>query len=222
METLIGIACEDHVILAGAAFANMSILQLKNDEDKLHKIDTRMVLGATGEQGDRVNLAEYIARNLALNETRSHRPNTGPTTAHYIRRVLADSLRSRSMYQVNALLGTFDIAGSDLGPHLYFLDYLGTMHQVPYATQGFAGSFCMAVLDRYYKRNQTVEESVHLLKRCVAEVRDRVVINNCQFFVKVIDAKGVRMLDPINAATPFEKEAPAGLPPVQETVPMEH
>lgn len=56
--------------------------------------------------------------------------------AHYVRGELASSLRSRNPYNVNLLMGGVDpITGK---PHLYWLDYLAALAEVPYAAHGYA------------------------------------------------------------------------------------
>ena len=46
------------------------------------------------------------------------------------------------------------IAGHDEtdGPSLYFMDYLASLQEVPYAAHGYGAYFTLSVLDRYYKR----------------------------------------------------------------------
>lgn len=56
--------------------------------------------------------------------------------AHFVRDQLASSLRSRRPYNVNLLMGGVDpITGK---PHLYWLDYLAALADVPYAAHGYA------------------------------------------------------------------------------------
>eukprot|EP00993_Chasmostoma_nieuportense_P003545 NODE_4254_length_817_cov_92.833333_g4096_i0.p1 GENE.NODE_4254_length_817_cov_92.833333_g4096_i0~~NODE_4254_length_817_cov_92.833333_g4096_i0.p1 ORF type:complete len:232 (+),score=52.52 NODE_4254_length_817_cov_92.833333_g4096_i0:56-697(+) len=212
METLIGIACRDHVILAASSSAAHSILQFKDDEDKLHPIEDNKILATTGEAGDRVQFTDFIQRNLSLNSHRQGRRTTAPAAAHFIRGELANAIRSRSPFGVNCLLGAFDPPLPELrklaetsgkavadgsGAYLWYLDHLGSLQQVPYGTQGYGGSFCMAILDRYYKETQTEAESVELIGQCVAEVRKRIIINNPRFTVKLINKDGIKTLPPI-------------------------
>jgi 20S proteasome subunit beta 4 len=68
------------------------------------------------------------------------------SSAAWIRRTLADSLRSRHPYSVNLLLGGYDEATST--PHLYWIDYLGTIASVPYAAHGYGSYFALSTLDR--------------------------------------------------------------------------
>eukprot|EP01012_Entosiphon_sulcatum_P016716 TRINITY_DN2160_c0_g1_i1.p1 TRINITY_DN2160_c0_g1~~TRINITY_DN2160_c0_g1_i1.p1 ORF type:complete len:212 (-),score=23.01 TRINITY_DN2160_c0_g1_i1:17-652(-) len=211
METLIAIACNDHVIFAGSAGAGRSIIQFKDNEDKLHVVDDNKILASSGEIGDRVNFAAWVSRNLALNANREHRNLPGSSAAHFIRAELAKSIRSSSPYVVNCLFGSFDkplpelaklkAAGEAVndgsGSQLYYLDYLGSLQRIPFGTQGYGGTFVTAILDRYWRPDQSVDESYELLRKCCDEVKKRIVISSPAFVVKVITKEGVKVLAPL-------------------------
>lgn len=77
--------------------------------------------------GDCVNFGEYIAKNIKLNELRHGYEASPGATANYVRKNLADALRSRSAYQVNLLIAGYDAKD---GPQLYYMDYLAAMVSV--------------------------------------------------------------------------------------------
>lgn len=54
----------------------------------------------------------------------------------FVRGELARSLRSRSPYTVNLLLGGMDSITNK--PSLYWVDYLASLAPVPYAAHGYA------------------------------------------------------------------------------------
>lgn len=79
------------------------------------------------------------------------------------------------------------------------MDYLASMVKVPFATHGYGGLFSMGVLDRYYRKDLTPEEAYDVLKKCVAEVQKRLIINLPNFQVKILDKNGIRSMDVIRA-----------------------
>lgn len=101
-------------------------------------------------QGDTVQFAEYVERNIRLYQIRNLYPLRPSAAASWIRRSLAESLRSRKPYTVNLLLGGYDSATST--PQLYWVDYLGTMTEVPFAAHGYGSYFALSLLDRYVWR----------------------------------------------------------------------
>ena len=102
----------------------------------------KLVIGS----GDTVQFAEYVERNLRLYQIRNYQALRPHSAASWIRRALADSLRSRSPYSVNLLVGGYDT--TERSPHLYWIDYLGTMATVPFAAHGYGSYFALSLLDR--------------------------------------------------------------------------
>jgi len=64
MECVIGIIGKDFVLVASDTNLAHSIVVMKQDDDKLYKINQRAAMLVTGEPGDKVQFAEYIQRNL--------------------------------------------------------------------------------------------------------------------------------------------------------------
>ena len=108
----------------------------------------------------------------------------------WIRAQVAESLRSRKPYQVNLLLGGFDVPSSS--PALFWLDYLGTLASVPYAAHGYGAHFTMGTLDRYHRPDMSEQEGLDLLKRCIDELKKRFIVDLGTWKVRVIDRQGIR------------------------------
>ena len=66
MECVIGIVGKDFVLVASDTCQAHSIVVMKQDDDKMFKINQRGAMLVTGEAGDKVQFAEYIQRNLQL------------------------------------------------------------------------------------------------------------------------------------------------------------
>lgn len=85
------------------------------------------------------------------------------------------------------------------GPELYWMDYLASMIKTPFATHGYGGMFSIAIMDRYYRSDMTIQEAYNVLKLCVAEIQKRLIINLPNFQVKVLDKDGIHSLDVIKS-----------------------
>jgi len=96
--------------------------------------------------GDTIQFAEYIERNIRLYQIRNLYPLRPSAAASWIRRSIAQSLRSRKPYSVNLLLGGYDTELHT--PHLYWIDYFGTMTEVPFGAHGYGSYFALSLLDR--------------------------------------------------------------------------
>lgn len=170
MECSFAITGKDYVLIAADTTAARSIVKMKIDEDKIKTLSPHLLMAYSGESGsstyydtsigilmfdlssasirigDTIQFAEYIERNIRLYHIRNLYPLRPQSAASWIRRSLAESLRSRSPYTVNLLIGGFDTA--DNLPHLYWVDYLGTMASVPFAAHGYGSYFALSLLDR--------------------------------------------------------------------------
>ena len=107
-------------------------------------------------------------------------PLSPASASSWIRRTLAESIRSRSPYAVNLLRGGLDTApaaGAATGeappPHLYGFDYLRTKATVPYAAHGLGQYVCLSTMDKWWKPEIDREEGVEVLKKCLNEVEKR-------------------------------------------------
>lgn len=207
-SSLFGIVGKDFVLLAADRNAARSIVQYKADEDKLTQLDQYKLLGATGPTGDRNNFCEYIQKNITLYELRTGVSLSTHAAAKYTRNQLAEALR-QNPYQVSLLLGGWDKA---TGPSMYYMDYLGSMHQMKIAAHGYASYFGLSIMDRYWKENMTVEEAVDLLQKCISELKTRFILSLQEFKIKIVDKDGVRDLNP-DPAPPAIDMGKGELPP---------
>lgn len=204
-DTAIAFRCNDFVLVAAAGLNAFYYIKITEQEDKITELNSHQMVACIGENGPRVNFTEYIKCNLALNQMRQHgRRSSCASTASYMRNELASALRSREgAYQVNCLLAGYDVpmSGDDDmqgGPHLYYMDYLGTLQEVPYGCHGYGASFVTALLDRFWRPDLSQQEGLELMQKCMDEVKRRVVISNSFFFVKAVTSKGVEVVTAIH------------------------
>lgn len=197
MECLIGIQCNDFVMVAADQTSARSILVMKSDKKKYLKLADRLIMAVCGESGDTDQFAEYVEKNIQLYKMRNGYELSPSAAANFTRRSLADYLRSRTPYQVNLLVAGFDTETS--APELYYMDYLASMVKLPYASHGYGGSFTTSILDRHYKPDLSRQQAYNLMIECVREVQKRLIINLPNFSVTVIDKDGVVDMDSITA-----------------------
>ncbi|KAG1835468.1 nucleophile aminohydrolase [Suillus variegatus] len=180
METSFALTGKGYVIVAADTTAARSIVKMQIDQDKIKELSPHLLMAYSGEPGDTVQFAEFVERNI-------------PAAASWIRRSLAESLRSRNPYSVNLLLGGYDTSSHT--PNLYWIDYLGTVVEVPFAAHGYGSYFALSLLDRYHDPEASLEEGLANLKRCIDEVAKRLVVNPGKYKVKVVDKDGIREVE---------------------------
>jgi len=189
-DALLGLVGKDFVLIAADTSASRSVVVFKNDEDKILALDSHKLLASAGPVGDRTNFTEYIQKNIHLYSLRNNIPLTVKAAANFTRNELAEALR-RNPYQVNLLVGGYD---EKHGPQLFYMDYLASMHPLPFGAHGYASYFTLSVMDRYYKKDMTEAEGIQVIGKCIGEIQKRLVLNMPKFKLKIVDKNGIRNL----------------------------
>ncbi|GFZ14201.1 20S proteasome beta subunit D1 [Actinidia rufa] len=188
MECVFGLVGKGFALVVADASAVHSILLHKSNEDKIMILDSHKLMGASGEAGDRAQFTEYIQKNVALYQFRNGIPLTTAAAANFTRGELATALR-KSPYFVNIILAGYD---KETGPSLYYIDYIASMHKVDKAAFGYGSYFSLAMMDRHYHSNMTLEEAIDLVDKCIIEIRSRLVVAPPNFIIKIVDQDGAR------------------------------
>eukprot|EP00850_Spirogloea_muscicola_P012000 SM000076S21821 [mRNA] locus=s76:387764:389595:+ [translate_table: standard] len=120
-------------------------------------------------------------------------------------------LEPLSPYQTNLMLAGFD---KGVGPSLYFLDYISTLHKIEKGAMGYGGFFVLSMMDKYYKKGMSLDDALALVDKCIEEIRSRLVVAPPNFIIKVVDKDGARFLGwrksvGDSAATSTVNEGPA-------------
>ncbi|KAG2347040.1 N-terminal nucleophile aminohydrolase [Suillus weaverae] len=193
METSFALTGKGYVIVAADTTAIRSIVKMQIDQDKIKELSPHLLMAYSGEPGDTVQFAEYVERNIRLYQIRNLYPLRPAAAASWIRRSLAETLRTRNAYTVNLLLGGYDTSSHT--PNLYWIDYMGTVVEVPFAAHGYGSYFALSLLDRYHDPEASLEEGLATLKRCINEVSKRLVVDPGKYKVKVVDKDGIREVE---------------------------
>lgn len=90
---------------------------------------------------------------------------------------------------MNIILAGYD---KDIGPSLYFIDYIASLHKVDKAAFGYGSYFALSTMDRHYRRDMNVEEAIELVDKCIREIRSRLVVSPPNFLIKIVDKDGAR------------------------------
>lgn len=125
-----------------------------------------------------INCSAFEKITILMLKSSNHVPLTPTSASAWIRRTLAESIRSRSPYAVNLLLAGLDtspasVAERGVTSHLYWIDYLGTKAVVPYAAHGLGQYVCLSTMDKWWRPEMDAKGGVDVLKMCVDEVEKR-------------------------------------------------
>ncbi len=185
------VSCSHAPALHKDTIFGSSVVKRLTDLDKIMLLDEEKLASCVElDPGDRNNFLDYVQKNLHLHEYRTGRRLSLAAASAWIRRALAEALRSRNPYRVNLLLGGMDKET----PSLYYLDYLASCNPVDYAAQGYCGYFAPAVLDRHWKPGLNEKEGIELMHVVIDQIKTRLVISQTRFIIKIISAQGVQVL----------------------------
>ena len=145
--------------------------------------------------------------NLNLYRLKNGRELTTRAAANWTRNELAKALRS-GPYQVNGLFAGFDEQNV---PELFFLDYLATMHKVNSSGHGYGGMFSLSLFDKHWVPNMSKQQSLQLVRKCVAEIQERLVVAPEKFLVKFVGKDGIEQLTMITATGEIENNTVLGI-----------
>ncbi|RMJ28060.1 hypothetical protein PHISP_01088 [Aspergillus sp. HF37] len=173
---------------------------IKTEDDKTRQLSKHTLMAFSGEAGDTVQFAEYIQANVQLYAMRNDTELGPHAVSSFVRGELARSLRSRSPYMVNLLMGGMDVVTQK--PCLFWIDYLASMAPVPYAAHGYAQFYCLSILDKHHHPDISLEQGLKILEMCTDEIKRRLPIDYKGVLVKVVSKDGVREVDFDNSRQP--------------------
>ena len=187
MDCVFAVQGPDYILLAGdRASVSNSIIKLQDTDHKILKLTNNQLMATVGEAYDKKNFAKYIKANMKNYYFQNGQRLTTDETAAYIRKELAEGIRS-SPHQCNCILAGYDIDG----PKLYWLDYLGSYAKLLKAAHGYGAYFLYGLMDNFYKKDLQLNEGEDIIKKCINELKTRFSINMVDFDVFKITKDGI-------------------------------
>ena len=187
MDCVFGVQGKDFILLAGdRASVGNSIIEFQDSDHKIIKLANNQLMACVGESYDKKNFPKLVKANMELYYFQNGQRLTTDETATYIRKELAEGIRS-SPHQCNCLVAGFD---SD-GPKLYWLDYLGSYAKLLKAAHGYGAYFLYGLMDNFYKKDLSLKEGEIIIKNCISELKTRFAINMVDFDVFKITKDGI-------------------------------
>lgn len=65
----------------------------------------------------------------------------------------------------------------------------------------------LSTLDRYWKKNLSLEDGLDVIRKCIAEVQKRLVISQPRFSIKMVSKDGIKVIDAADLTTPGVKSS---------------
>ena len=193
MDNCIGVTFNDFVIMASDMAENFSIIKFSERSNKIQPLTSNTALAMSGAPGDSDQFSRFVRCNFELEKFRDDGWEVSPERAfHWITWQLAQSIRSRSPYEVFPILGGYDHQLKK--GRIFWMDYLGTGVEVTYGAHGYGESFATGFLDRYHKPNMPREMAIELVKGALDAIQTRIVVSQNRFQMVLIDKDGIHNL----------------------------
>ena len=69
------------------------------------------------------------------------------------------------------------------------------MCKLDFCAHGYASYFCSSTMDRYWDKDLNLDQAKELLRKCLAELKVRFLMNLPKFVVKVITKDGIQEVE---------------------------
>ena len=189
MDSVFGIRGKDFVIIVAETTINHSVFKLRTQFDKTIDLSKSCVAVFAGDHADRSNFGSFMKRNIDYSRFKNGIDLTVNETANFMRTKLAEALRKQP-YQVHTLIGGVDKDG----PQLFWIDYMGTLTEVPYGAHGYSAYFVSSVFSNFWKPDLDKAAALKLVELAIKELKARFIIAQDNFVVKIIDTNGISVV----------------------------
>ncbi|KAJ1607369.1 PUP1/proteasome subunit beta type 7 with NTN hydrolase fold [Cryptosporidium canis] len=158
--TIVGVACNDCVVLGADTRATNGPIVADKDCDKIHRLSDNIFAAGAGTAADLDHVTSLIEGNLELLKLQMNRK---PRVANAV------SMLSNHLYQYQGYVGAhLIVAGSDCtGSYVYQVSANGCIMQLPFTSMG-SGSLCArSILEARYRDGLTENECVELVSAAI-------------------------------------------------------
>ncbi|XP_046866670.1 probable proteasome subunit beta type-2 [Drosophila willistoni] len=202
-DIVIGICCNDFVMMASDTMKSKSYVFLKDDLKKIHNISDHSVIAVMGDGAHALQISSYISSNLHLYQIQNGYFPSAEASANFARQSLVTYMKNLVKVRISVLIASYD---KQRGAELFLIDSLGNSHSVKYAGHGCASGLSNNILQSEWKPDLTRTQGHALLKKCICTVHHRLILNLRNFIVIMVDKDGVQEMEPItfNSPVPIE------------------
>lgn len=158
--TIVACVTKDAVVMGADSRSTQGNIVGDKNCQKVHRLTDSMYACGAGTAADLDQVAKMISANLRLKELNGGRK---------VRVVTAVRMARQHLFQYQGHVGAYLlIGGVDVtGAHLYTVSANGSSFHLPFAADG-SGSYCaIAVLEREFKFDMTVDEGKALVRRAL-------------------------------------------------------
>jgi len=190
MDSAFGIVGENFALLISDTMFSRSLVNQKNDIDKIVEVGNKKMLIISGNSGDISNFVDFIQKTIQLYALKTGYSLSTHSIANFLKKELSQSFRKGGL-NINLIIVGYD---KSVGISLYYLDYSGNLQRMNHCIQGYGSLFISSTLDCNYNNKLKIKEALTLVLKCIIVLKKRFIVNHSNFIVKIIDKQGSRAL----------------------------
>jgi len=172
--TILGIVCNDGIVMAADKQATAGTIVLNKKSDKLVLIGDYFIVSGTGMVSDIKRVEKVLSAELKLKELRSKSRPTVKHAANLLANILYSGIREPSMLPTQAgfLLSGFNEDGST---ELYSIEPAGSVMKVDDYDANFGSGmpYVLGLLERQYKEGLSIKEGTELASEALKSSTQR-------------------------------------------------
>ena len=192
MDTAFAIKYNGGAILAVETTVSHSIMKLKQNHNKTFKLNSHTILSLSGDIADRDHFGNFVQRNIDYFRFKNNnRRGSVRRAAEFTRGQLAEAIR-KSQKNVKPLVIGYD---DRKGAQIYYIDEYGCFADVTHAAQGYCSYFLLGLMKNEYRPAMTEEEAGVVIQKCIAALKNRVLITPDHFDFYRADKNGLVKLN---------------------------
>jgi len=190
MDSAFGIVGENFALLISDTMFSRSLVNQKNDIDKIVEVGNKKMLIISGNSGDISNFVDFIQKTIQLYALKTGYSLSTHSIANFLKKELSQSFRKGGL-NINLIIVGYD---KSVGISLYYLDYSGNLQRMNHCIQGYGSLFISSTLDCNYNNKLKIKEALTLVLKCIIVLKKRFIVNHSNFIIKIIDKQGSRAL----------------------------
>jgi len=190
MDSAFGIVGENFALLISDTMFSRSLVNQKNDIDKIVEVGNKKMLIISGNSGDISNFVDFIQKTIQLYALKTGYSLSTHSIANFLKKELSQSFRKGGL-NINLIIVGYD---KSVGISLYYLDYTGNLQRMNHCIQGYGSLFISSTLDCNYNNKLKIKEALTLVLKCIIVLKKRFIVNHSNFIIKIIDKQGSRAL----------------------------
>jgi len=190
--TTVGVVFKDGVVIAADKRASAGTFIASKMAKKVHPITDRIIFTISGLVADAQILIKWIRNYVQRISLERERPPLVKEVASLTSVLLHNNFRSLLPFMVHFIIGGID----QFGPHIYFLDHVGSVHEGKYMSTGSGSPVAYGVLESEYRPDLDERSAISLALRALRSAIKRDAATGDGIDLVVIRPEGYRFFKP--------------------------